>query len=115
METLQGEAFFRTFVEWFYHIVCENEIAVRMKLVIRHQIRIMGGDKGLTIQGKEPFANFKGQFEMIEGTKFVNENERSPVHLLDPVIQWFQGLCSGRGDLPFFEATFINVKKLELS
>ena len=95
----KAEFFFRTFVEWFYHIVCENEIAVRTKQVIRHQIRIMGGDKGLTAQGKEPFADFKGQLEMIEGIKFVNENERSPVHLFNPEIQQFQGLCSGRDDL----------------
>ena len=96
----------RAVTQRFNLVVVNNEIAIRAQQVISHQVRIVGRREDLTRQREQTLANFKGEFKMIEGIKFINEDKRSVFHPAHPEIQQLQVLCSGGSNhierYPFF-------------
>ena len=94
----EPEFFVRAVAESFYLIVVDNEIAIRTKQVIGHQICILRGCEYLTIKFEQEFTCLEGELEMVECIKLVDKEKGLIFHSFDPVEQQFQCLGSGGND-----------------
>ena len=54
----------------------------------------MGGYEHLVVAFKQALANLIGKFVMVESIKLVDEDERSVVHLFQPIILQLQIPCT---------------------
>ena len=92
------EFFLRTVAKRLDLILVDDKVAVRSKQVIRHQISVVRRGKDLTRKRKQALANFKGEFEMIECVKLINEHKRCISHPAHPEEKQLQMLCSRGGN-----------------
>ena len=76
-------------------VIVHNEIAVWPKQIVGHEICVVGRREDLAREGEQSLAHLKGESEMIEGVKLVNEYKCGVVHPAHPEEQQFQVLCSG--------------------
>lgn len=77
-----------------YLVVSKNKEAVRTKQVIGKKECVVGGYEHLVVAFKQSLANLIGKFVVVESIKFVDEDERSVVHLFQPIILQLQISCA---------------------
>ena len=69
-----------------YFVVSKDKEAVWAEQVIGKKECVMGGYEHLVVTFKQSLANLIGKFVVVESIKLVDEDERSVVHLFQPII-----------------------------